>query len=159
MYDSSLSGSYRITGQVGLEGTVKSHLIQTFCHGQEHLPLDQVAPQPVQLCLEHFQGWTSTHYSLCNLFQCLSILIIKNISIYPISIYPLPAEHHYLLSCLYRHQYKVSFHRNLSSLYILKGRHRRFPQNLFLSRVNNSNTLSFVRGFHLLIILMDLLQT
>ena len=56
-------------GMVGLEGTIKDHLIQHPCHGQGHLPLDQVAPSPIQPGLEHFQGWGS-HNCVFTLNQC-----------------------------------------------------------------------------------------
>lgn len=32
---------------------VEEYLVPTPCRGQEHLPLDQVVPGPVQPCLEH----------------------------------------------------------------------------------------------------------
>ena len=44
-----------ITERFGLEGTFKRHLVQTPCHGQEHLPPDQAAQSPVQPGIEHFQ--------------------------------------------------------------------------------------------------------
>lgn len=34
---------------------LKKHLVPTPCHGQKHLPLDQVAQIPVQPGLENFQ--------------------------------------------------------------------------------------------------------
>jgi len=45
-----------ITESFGLEGTLKIILFQAPCHGQGHLPLDQVAQSPMQPGLEHFQG-------------------------------------------------------------------------------------------------------
>jgi len=36
---------------------LKDQLIPTPCHGQGHLPPDQVAPSPIQPGLECFQGW------------------------------------------------------------------------------------------------------
>ena len=38
----------------GLEGTIKGHLLQLPCHEQGHLPLDQVAQNPIQPDLECF---------------------------------------------------------------------------------------------------------
>ena len=46
-------------------------------HGQGHLPLDQVAQNPIQPCLEHFQGW-GIHNFLGNLFQCLTTFTVNN---------------------------------------------------------------------------------
>jgi len=40
----------------GLEGTLKIISFQPPCHGQGHLPVDQVAQSPVQPGLEHCQG-------------------------------------------------------------------------------------------------------
>jgi len=60
-----------------LEGTFKDHLVQGPCHGQGHLPLDQVAQSPIQPGLEHSQGGASTA-PLGNLFQCLTTLVVKN---------------------------------------------------------------------------------
>lgn len=43
-YTFSISTFHRILGGLGLEGTLKNHLIPTpSCHEQRHLPLDQVA--------------------------------------------------------------------------------------------------------------------
>jgi len=39
-----------------LEGTFKDHLVQSSCHRQGHLSLDQVAQNAVQPDFEHFQG-------------------------------------------------------------------------------------------------------
>ena len=39
------------------------HLVPTPCHGQGHLPPDQVAQSPVQPGLEHFQGAGSHSFS------------------------------------------------------------------------------------------------
>jgi len=41
----------------GLEGTLKTTKFQCPCHGQGHLPLDQVAKSLIQPGLEHCQGW------------------------------------------------------------------------------------------------------
>ena len=38
---------------------LKDHLVQPPCHGQGHLPLDQVAQSPIQPGLGHCQGWGS----------------------------------------------------------------------------------------------------
>jgi len=35
---------------------LKDYLVPTPCHGQGHLPLDQVSQSPMQPGLEHFQG-------------------------------------------------------------------------------------------------------
>uniref|UniRef100_A0A8B9F833 polypeptide N-acetylgalactosaminyltransferase n=1 Tax=Amazona collaria TaxID=241587 RepID=A0A8B9F833_9PSIT len=42
---------------------LKAHPIPASCHRQGHLPLDQVAPSPVQPGLEHCQGWGSHNFS------------------------------------------------------------------------------------------------
>ncbi|KAK4822675.1 hypothetical protein QYF61_019042 [Mycteria americana] len=47
----------------GLEGTLKIIWFQAPCHGQGHLPLDQVAQSPIQPGLEHFQGWDIHSFS------------------------------------------------------------------------------------------------
>jgi len=47
---------YRIIEWLGLEGTLKTIVFQTPCHGQRQLPPDQVAQSPVQPGLGHFQG-------------------------------------------------------------------------------------------------------
>ena len=57
-----------------LEGTFKDYLVQTPCHGQGHLSVDQVVQSIVQLDLEHFP-WCTT---LGNLFQCLTTHTVKN---------------------------------------------------------------------------------
>lgn len=41
--------------EFGLEGTFKNHLVQTPCHGQGHLLLDQVVQSPIHPNLEHWQ--------------------------------------------------------------------------------------------------------
>ncbi|NXN59955.1 POGZ protein, partial [Rynchops niger] len=41
----------------GLEGTLKIIQFHPPCHGQGHLPLDQVAQSPIQPGLKTFQGW------------------------------------------------------------------------------------------------------
>ena len=45
-----------------MEGTLKIILFQS-CHGQGHIPLDQVAQSPIQPGLEHFQGGGSHSFS------------------------------------------------------------------------------------------------
>jgi len=47
---------HRIIEWFGLEGTLKIILFLPPCHGQGHIPLDQVAQSPIQPSLEHFQG-------------------------------------------------------------------------------------------------------
>ncbi|XP_061317325.1 keratinocyte-associated protein 3 isoform X2 [Pezoporus flaviventris] len=42
---------------------LKAHPVPTPCHRQGHLPIDQVAPSPVQPGLEHCQGWGSHSFS------------------------------------------------------------------------------------------------
>lgn len=37
-----------------LEGAFEGHLVQSLCHGQGHLSLDQIAQSPVQPDFEHF---------------------------------------------------------------------------------------------------------
>jgi len=70
-------------------------LIPKPCHGQGHLPLDQVAQSPIQPGLELLQGGASTA-SLGNLLQCLTTLIVKNFFFIPslnlpsFSLKPLP---------------------------------------------------------------------
>ena len=53
--------SYRrlIESQNGLgwKGHLKIISFQLPCHGQGHLPLDQVAQSPIQPDFDHFQGW------------------------------------------------------------------------------------------------------
>jgi len=53
----------RIIDWFGLEGTFRGHLVQSPCHGQGHLPLDQVAQSPVQSGLVHFEGRGIYHLS------------------------------------------------------------------------------------------------
>jgi len=40
------------------------HLVPTPCHGQGHLPLDQVAQSPIQPGLDHCQGGGSHSFSV-----------------------------------------------------------------------------------------------
>ena len=47
---------HRIIEWFGLEGTLKIIWFQAICHGQGHLPVDQVAQSPIQPGLEHCQG-------------------------------------------------------------------------------------------------------
>ena len=61
-----------------LEGTFKGHLVQLPCNEQGHLQLDQIAQSPIQPDTECLQGWVHPP-PLGNLFQCLTILIIKDI--------------------------------------------------------------------------------
>jgi len=42
---------------------LKDYLVQPPCHGQGHLPLDQVAQSPIQPGLEHCQGEGSHNFS------------------------------------------------------------------------------------------------
>uniref|UniRef100_A0A8B9F808 Peptidase S1 domain-containing protein n=1 Tax=Amazona collaria TaxID=241587 RepID=A0A8B9F808_9PSIT len=42
---------------------LEAHPVPTPCHGQGHLPLDRVAPSPVQPGVEHCQGWDSHSFS------------------------------------------------------------------------------------------------
>ena len=53
---------HRIIEWFGLEGTLKIIWFQPPCHGQGHLPLDQVAQSPIQPGLEHCQGWGSHNF-------------------------------------------------------------------------------------------------
>jgi len=46
---------YRITEWFWLEGTLKDYLVNPLCHGQGHLPLDQVAQSHIQAGLERLQ--------------------------------------------------------------------------------------------------------
>jgi len=48
---------------LGLEGTLKIIWFQPPCHGQGHLPPDQVAQSPIQPGLEHCQGGDSHSFS------------------------------------------------------------------------------------------------
>lgn len=54
---------------VWAEKYLKDDLIPNPCHGQEHLPLNQVAPRPVQPFLGHFQGGC-THSSFGQIYPC-----------------------------------------------------------------------------------------
>jgi len=54
---------HRIIEQFGLEGTLQIIKFQPPCHGQGHLPLDQVAQSPIQPGLEHCQGGDSHSFS------------------------------------------------------------------------------------------------
>jgi len=47
----------------GLEGTLQIIWFQLPCHGQGHLPLDQVTQSPIQHSLEHCQGGSSHSFS------------------------------------------------------------------------------------------------
>ena len=47
----------RIIEWFGLEGSLKIIWFQPPCHGQGHLPLDQVAESPIQTGLECIKGW------------------------------------------------------------------------------------------------------
>ncbi|EOB08416.1 hypothetical protein Anapl_06434, partial [Anas platyrhynchos] len=42
---------------------LKDHPFPPPCHGQEHLPPDQVAQSPIQPGLEHLQGWGIHNFS------------------------------------------------------------------------------------------------
>jgi len=48
--------AHRIVERFGSEESCNRHLVQPPCHGQGHLPLDQVAQSPIQPGLEHCQG-------------------------------------------------------------------------------------------------------
>lgn len=54
------SASHKITEWFGLKGALEIILFHSLCHGGGHLPLDQVAPGPVQSGHGHFQGWALT---------------------------------------------------------------------------------------------------
>jgi len=53
----------RIIEWFKLEGTLKIIQFQLPCHGQGHLPLEQVAQSPIQPGLEHCQGGGSHSFS------------------------------------------------------------------------------------------------
>jgi len=55
--------SHSITEWFGSEGNFKAHCVQSPCHGQKYLSLDQVAQSPIQPELEYFQGWGIYHLS------------------------------------------------------------------------------------------------
>ena len=66
-------------GMVWAGRDLKAHPVPTPCHGQGHLPLEQVAPSPcVQPGLEHCQGWGSHSFSGKSLCQRLSTLTGNN---------------------------------------------------------------------------------
>jgi len=60
-----------------LEATFKGHLVKSPCNEQGHLQLRHVAQSPIQPDLECFQRWASST-SLGNLFQCFTMLNVKN---------------------------------------------------------------------------------
>jgi len=68
---------HRITEWFGLEGTLTTIWFQPPCHGQRHLPLDQVAQSPIHLALNTARDGAATD-SLDNLCQGLTTLIVKN---------------------------------------------------------------------------------
>jgi len=84
---------HRITESFELEGTLRVHLVQFSCNEQGHPQLSQVAQSPVQPDLEHLQGWGSSTTSLGNLFQCLTILIVKNSSCKQQATFPFRSPH------------------------------------------------------------------
>jgi len=43
---------------VGVKRKLKHHLVPSPCHGQGHLPPDQVAQSPLQPGLDHLHGWS-----------------------------------------------------------------------------------------------------
>jgi len=47
--------NHRVIEWYGLEGTLKIIWFKPPCHGQGHLPLDEVAQSPIQPGLEHSQ--------------------------------------------------------------------------------------------------------
>ena len=57
------SENYEIIEWFGLEGTLKIIWFQSPCHGQAHLPPDQVAQSPIQSGLEQCQGGGSHSFS------------------------------------------------------------------------------------------------
>jgi len=63
MYKTAGDFPFRMIEWVGLEGTLKIVLFQPPCHDQGHLPLDQVAQNPIQPGLEHFLGGGSHSFS------------------------------------------------------------------------------------------------
>jgi len=50
--------THRITEWFGLEGTFKNHPMQSSCHGQGHLSLDQISERPLQPELEHIHNFS-----------------------------------------------------------------------------------------------------
>lgn len=65
--------------QNGLEG-LKSISSQLPCCGQGHLSQDEFAQSSIHPGLAHFQGWDIHDFS-GNLFQCFTILIVKQTSL------------------------------------------------------------------------------
>jgi len=55
--------NHRIIEWFGLEGSLQIIEFHPLCHGQGHLPPDQVAQSPVQPGLEHCQGEGSHSFS------------------------------------------------------------------------------------------------
>jgi len=49
---------------VWVERDLKDLLVPIPCHGQGHLPLDQVTQSPIQHGLEHFQAGGSDNFSV-----------------------------------------------------------------------------------------------
>ena len=90
--------NHRLTECCGLEGTFRGHLIQPPCHGQVHLPLDQVAQVLVQPDLECFKGWgihhlsgqpvPGFHHPHCK--KCLT----SSLNLPSFSLKPLPSSYH-----------------------------------------------------------------
>ena len=57
------SQNHGIIEWFGLDETLKITSFQPPCHGQEHLPLDQVAERPIEPGPEHCQGGGSHSFS------------------------------------------------------------------------------------------------
>jgi len=79
---------HRITEWFGLEGTLKIIWFQPRCHGQGHLPPDQIAQSSIQPGLDTAREGAATA-SLGNLGQGLTTLMVKNF--FPISHLNLPS--------------------------------------------------------------------
>ena len=117
------------------------HLVALPCHGQGHLPLDQVAQRPIQPGLEHFQRGASTAF-LGNLFQCPTAPIMK--IFFLISNLNLPSFHLKPLRLVLCTPCpcKKSFSGFLIDPFSYRQAAIRSSQSLLFPKLNNSNSLS-----------------
>lgn len=68
---------------------LKGHLSQSFCHGEGHFPLDQVAHSPIQPVPKQFQAWAIPRFSgqpVPVTYHPHSKAFIPNILISPLSL-------------------------------------------------------------------------
>lgn len=69
---------FRITEWFGLKEAFKGHIAQPPCHGQEHLPLDQVTGSIIQHVVSYPQIFGSDPHTVD--FQILSVPVMDGVT-------------------------------------------------------------------------------